>query len=70
VARCASIVGRMGVRGVAVRGLFAGHADYKPGTSLLFGSPALTRFIVWWTTAAGTSLVVGSIVFVVGQALR
>jgi hypothetical protein len=42
----------------------ARDADYKPGTSLLFGSPALTRSIVWWTTAAGTSFVVGSIVFI------
>ena len=45
--------------------LLAGHAEYEPSTTTFFGSPALSRFIVWWTTAAGTSLVVGSIVFTV-----
>jgi hypothetical protein len=41
-----------------------GRASYKPD------SPALTRFIVWWTIAAGTSLVIGSIVFAVRQVLK
>ena len=41
-----------------------GGASYKPD------SPALTRFIVWWTIAAGTSLVIGSIVFAVRQVLK
>jgi hypothetical protein len=50
--------------------LTAGRANYKPGTLVFFGSPALTRFMVWWTTAAATSLVVGSIVFVVRQSLH
>jgi hypothetical protein len=49
--------------------LTASRAEYRPGSALLFGSPALPRFIVWWTTAAGTSLVAGSIIFVARQAL-
>ena len=35
----------------------------KPGTILFFKSPALTRFIIWWTTAFVTSFVVGAAVY-------
>jgi hypothetical protein len=44
--------------------IVTGRASYKPD------SPALTRFIVWWTIAVGISLVVGSIVFAVRQVLK
>jgi hypothetical protein len=47
--------------------MIAGPAKYTPGTALFVGSEALSRFVVWWTTAAATSLVVGSIVFAVRQ---
>jgi len=43
--------------------LFAGDAAYKAGTSLFSGSDAGTRFIVWGTTAAATSLIIGGIVY-------
>ena len=45
--------------------LLAGKAEYKPG--LFFGSPALTRFIVWWTTAFAMSLAVGLLTYGVRQ---
>jgi hypothetical protein len=47
--------------------MIAGPAKYTPGPALFLGSEAFTRFVVWWTTAAATSLVVGSIVFAVRQ---
>jgi hypothetical protein len=44
--------------------LFAGgKAEYKPGTPIYFGSPAATRFVVWWSTAFATSLIVGAVTF-------
>jgi hypothetical protein len=49
--------------------LVTGRADYKPGTVLFFRSPALTRFIVWWTTAVATSLAFASIIYGVRQFL-
>ena len=45
--------------------MIAGPAKYTPGTALFFGSEAFTKLAIWWTTAAATSLVVGSIVFAV-----
>jgi hypothetical protein len=36
---------------------------YKPGTKLFFKSPALTRFIAWWTAAFVTSFVVGAAIY-------
>jgi hypothetical protein len=36
--------------------LLGGRAEYKLGSVLFFGSPSVTRFIVWWTTAFATSL--------------
>jgi hypothetical protein len=47
--------------------IIAGKAGYKPGTRLFFGSPALSRFIVWWTTAFVTSLIVGAGTFGIGS---
>jgi hypothetical protein len=47
--------------------LLAGRSEYKVGTVLFFGSPALTRFIVWWTTAFATSLIAGAITYGVRQ---
>jgi hypothetical protein len=41
--------------------------EYKPGTRLFFGSPAATQFIVWWTTAFVTSLIVGAATFGIRQ---
>jgi hypothetical protein len=46
--------------------LLAGKSGYKPGTTF-FGSPALTRFIVWWTTAFATSVSVGILTYGVRQ---
>jgi hypothetical protein len=43
--------------------LFAGGAAYKPGTPLFSSSEAVTRFIIWGTTAAATSLIVACIVY-------
>jgi hypothetical protein len=43
--------------------LFAGGAAYKPGTPLFPGWEAVTRFMIWGTTAAATSLIVGCIVY-------
>jgi hypothetical protein len=40
-----------------------GKAEYKPGTPIFFGSPAATQFIVWWSTAFATSLIVGAVTF-------
>jgi hypothetical protein len=34
----------------------ARKAEYKSVPRLFFGSPALSRFIVWWTTAFAVSL--------------
>jgi hypothetical protein len=50
-------------------GLFGVRSEYKPGTILFFGSPALTRFIVWWTTAFTVSLTVGALTYGVHQFL-
>jgi hypothetical protein len=47
--------------------MIADPAKYKPGTALFFGSEAFIRLVVWWSTVAATSLVVGSIVFAVRQ---
>jgi hypothetical protein len=47
---------------VAVR---AGQATYKPDTPLLFGSPRLSRFVVWWISAFSTSAIAGSIIYAV-----
>jgi hypothetical protein len=48
--------------------LFAGgKAEYKPGTPIFFGSPAATQFIVWWSTAFVTSLIVGAVTFGIKQ---
>jgi hypothetical protein len=41
---------------------FIGDAGYEPGAMLFFGSPALTRFIVWWPTAVFVSLTSASVV--------
>jgi hypothetical protein len=38
-----------------------GRAHYAPGTQLFFGSPAFTRFVVWWTTGFVVSLVFASL---------
>jgi len=46
-----------------------GKAQYKPGTRLFFGSPALSRFIVWWTTAFCVSLFFASVTYLVRQLL-
>jgi hypothetical protein len=43
--------------------LFAGGAAYKPGTPLFSGSEAVTRFIVWGTISAATSLIIACIVY-------
>jgi hypothetical protein len=41
---------------------FAGNAEYKPGTPLFYGSPALTHFIVWWPAAFLVSLASATVV--------
>jgi hypothetical protein len=43
--------------------MIAGRASYQPGTTLFFGSPRLTRFIVWCSTAFLTSLIVGGLIY-------
>jgi hypothetical protein len=43
--------------------LIAGRASYKPGTKLIFGSPRLTRFIVWSLSGFVTSLIVGGLIY-------
>jgi hypothetical protein len=56
-----------------VRSIFVsitdGTAEYKPETRLLFGSPALSRFIVWWTTASCVSLFFASVTYIVRKFL-
>jgi hypothetical protein len=42
-----------------------GRASYKPGTELFFGSPRLTRFIVWWSSGFVISLIIGSLTYAV-----
>jgi hypothetical protein len=39
------------------------RSEYAPGTRLFFGSPATTRFIVWWSSAFVTSLLAGVLVY-------
>jgi len=43
--------------------LFAGGAAYRPGTPLFSRSEAVTRFILWGTTAATMSFIIGCIVY-------
>jgi hypothetical protein len=43
--------------------LLAGRSEYTLGTVLFFGSPAFTRFIVWWTTAFVTSLLAAALTY-------
>jgi hypothetical protein len=49
--------------------LIASGWSYEPGTKLFFGSPILTRFIVWWSISLVTSLIVGSLTYAVRAVL-
>jgi hypothetical protein len=46
-----------------------GKAEYKPGTRVFFGSAALSRFIVWWTTAFCVSLFFASATYLARRLL-
>jgi hypothetical protein len=50
--------------------LLGGRASYKPGTQLFFGSPRLTRFIVWWSSGFTISLIIGSLTYAARTILR
>jgi hypothetical protein len=49
--------------------LIASGWSYEPGTKLFFGSPILTRFIVWWSISLVTALIAGSLTYAVRAVL-